>query len=283
MGRSTPLSPIRREAHTTPQSTKAPGLQYLDMTKLASLVPVPVPTAPMQPILVTDRSVSLSAMDPNLTTPYVQNLTLDLTRNVGRNLTVDVKYIGTLSRKLYGSINLNSPNFLFNGLKEAFDAARSGGESPLLDQMFNGINLVGGTGTGAVGTTVNGVLQTGAGQLRAASASSLRNNLANGNYVALANSLYTLNYNTTLAGNTSLPVIPTGVQGAVLRQNGFAENFIAASPQFSSRDFADESRQHQLQLASISVDVTADCGRQSSGDLHVQQAPGECRRVYPSI
>ncbi len=125
---------------------QAPGLPYLDMTKLASLVPVPVSTAPMQAILVTDRSVSLSAMDPHLTTPYVQNLTLDLTRTVGRNLTVDVKYIGTLSRKLYGSINLNSPNFLFNGLKEAFDAARSGGESPLLDQMFNGINLVGGDG-----------------------------------------------------------------------------------------------------------------------------------------
>ena len=80
---------------------QAPGLPYLDMTKLASLVPVPVSTAPMQAILVTDRSVSLSAMDPHLTTPYVQNLTLDLTRTVGRNLTVDVKYIGTLSRKLY--------------------------------------------------------------------------------------------------------------------------------------------------------------------------------------
>jgi hypothetical protein len=212
---------------------QAPGLQYLDMTKLASLVPVPVPTAPMQPILVTDRSVSLTALDPNLTTPYVQNLTLNLTRNVGRNLTVDVKYIGTLSRKLYGNLNLNAPDFLFNGLKQAFDAARSGGESPLLDQMFNGINLVGGAGTGAVGTTVNGVPQTGAGQLRAASASSLRNNLANGNYVALATTLYTLNYNTTLAGNTSLPVIPTGVQGAVLRYNKFAENFIEASPQFS--------------------------------------------------
>jgi len=107
--------------------SQGPGLQYLDMTKLASIVPAPVPT-PMQPIAVTDRSVSLSAMDPNLTTPYVQNLTLNLTRSVGRNLTVDVKYIGTLSRKLYGTLNLNAPDFLFNGLKEAFDAARSGGE-----------------------------------------------------------------------------------------------------------------------------------------------------------
>lgn len=229
------------------------SLQYLDMTKLASLVPVTIPTAPMQPILVTDRSVSLSAMDPNLTTPYVQNLTMNLTRSVGRNLTVDVKYIGTLSRKLYSSINLNSQNFLFNGLKEAFDAARAGGESTLLDQMFHNINLVGGTGTGAVGTTVNGVLQTGAGQLRAATASTLRNDLANGNYVSLATKLYTLNYNTTLAGNSGLPPIPTGVQGAVLRYNNFAENFIEASPQFSSANLQTNlgnTNYHSLQLQS---------------------------------
>lgn len=211
---------------------QGPGLEYLDMTKLSSLVPVPVSVAPMKPIPVTDRSVNLSAIDPNLTTPYVQNLTLNLTRNVGSKLTLDGRYIGTLSRKLYGSLNVNSPDFLFNGLKEAFDAARAGGESPLLDQMFKGINLVGGAGTGPVGTTVGGVAQTGAGQLRAASASSLRNNLANGNYVALATSLYTLNY--AASNNPGLPVIPTGVQGAVLRYNNFAENFIAASPQFGT-------------------------------------------------
>src|SRR5256885_4451823 len=52
---------------------------------------------------------------------------------------------GTLGRKLYSNTELNAPDFLFNGLKEAFDAARSGGESPLLDQMFKGINIGGAT------------------------------------------------------------------------------------------------------------------------------------------
>jgi hypothetical protein len=78
---------------------------------------------------------------------------------------MDVRYVGTLSRKLYGTINLNAPNFLYNGLKEAFDAARAGEESPLLDQMFKGINIAG-AGFGPVGTVVNGVLQTGAMHLR---------------------------------------------------------------------------------------------------------------------
>ena len=48
-----------------------------------------------------------------------------------------------------GNIDLNSVNFLYNGLKEAFDAARRGGDSPLLDQMFAGLNI-GGTGCNGV-------------------------------------------------------------------------------------------------------------------------------------
>src|SRR5262245_33461837 len=100
-------------------------------------------------------------------------------RKCGRPyVTVDVRYIGTLSRKLYDTININSSNFLYNGLKEAFDAARSGGESELLDRMFNGINIDG-AGFGPVGTVFNGVLQTGALHLRSATANTLRNDLAN--------------------------------------------------------------------------------------------------------
>src|SRR5439155_15035040 len=171
-----------------------PGeLEYLDLTDLARTVPVPVSVKPMEPILITDRTVSLTAFDSNMVTPYVQNMTLAVTRNVGSNLTMDARYIGTTSRKLYGTIPINSPNFLFNGLKEAFDAARSGRESKLLDDMFHGINIAG-AGFGAVGTMSNGVQQTGAMHLRAATASSMRNNLANGNYLALANTLSTLNY-----------------------------------------------------------------------------------------
>ena len=106
----------------------------------------------------------------------MQNLTLSVVRNFGNNFTLDTRYIGTLARKLYDSVNLNSPNFLYNGLKEAFDAARNGGESALLDQMFRGINIAGtgcqtATGSavtcGPVGNTVSGVLQTGAMHLRA--------------------------------------------------------------------------------------------------------------------
>jgi hypothetical protein len=105
---------------------------------------------------------------------------------------LEVRYTGTLGRKQRSaSNNINVPNFRLNGLKEAFDAVRAGGESELLNRMFNGINVAG-AGFGAVGTSLNGVAQTAGLHMRA---SSLFNaNLANGNYAALATTLNTLNY-----------------------------------------------------------------------------------------
>jgi hypothetical protein len=218
-----------------------PGMEYIDLTSVPSIAPVPVQVAPMEPIPVDSRTIDLTAFDSNYVTPYVQNLTLAVTRNVGSKVTVDMRYVGTMSRKLYGTIPVNSSNFLYNGLKEAFDAARNGGESPLLDQMFAGIQIAtsgcqgpGGTPVSCapVGTVTNGITQTGAMHLRAATAGQLRNNLANGNYVGLADSLYTLNYSKVGGINSTLPAIPAGVNGAVLRYNNFPENFISANPQF---------------------------------------------------
>src|SRR5437667_1706243 len=153
---------------------------YFSLEKLVanpSIVPVQplfLPS-PNTVIPLTDRTGLLNAFDPNFVSPYIQNLTLSLTRSVTSKLTLDLRYIGTLSRKLQGNMDLNAPNFLYNGLKEAFDAARSGGESPLLDQMFAGLNI-GGTGCNGVpgsatcgpvgGADVAGMAQTGAAHLR---------------------------------------------------------------------------------------------------------------------
>jgi hypothetical protein len=149
---------------------------------------------------------------------------LSVTRSLRSNLALDLRYVGTLARKQNnnGGFDINIPNFLYNGLKEAFDAARAGGESTLLDRIFNGINL----GAGKVGE--NGF--TGAAALR--SDSRFNSNLANGNYVAMAATLNTLNYTTAL--NPGLPPIPAGVLGQVLKVNGFPDNFVVANPQFTN-------------------------------------------------
>src|SRR5262249_29503551 len=127
---------------------------YLDLTKLPSVIPLPVLTKPMETIPVTALDQSLYVPGPGLRVAYAQNLTLAITRSIGSNVTVDLRYVGTLARKQRSaSNNINIPNFLYNGLKEAFDAARAGGESLLLNQILNGINLSGAGTVGQAGFT----------------------------------------------------------------------------------------------------------------------------------
>ena len=215
------------------------GNPYLDLSKAASaVIPTPVPVQPMQPIQLTDRSQRISFFDPNYTAPYVQNLTLSVTRSLQPNLTLDLRYIGTLARKQFTSFDLNLPNFLYNGLGAEFDTIRAGGESAVLDRMFNGVNIcatgcAGGVTYGPVGTVVNGVPQTAALQMR--SSATFNQNLANGNYQLVAGSLSTLNYVKVGGANANLPDIPPTVQGAVLRFNNFPENFINTNPQFTNQ------------------------------------------------
>jgi hypothetical protein len=220
----------------------ASNAPYLDLVAMKSftfpvrtVTPDGTPLKPMQPSLVTGpRNQQIYVPDAGLSTPYAQNLTLSVTRSIRSNLTLDVRYIGTLSRKQWDPVvNVNQANFLYNGLKEAFDAARAGDDfNPslkVLEDMFKGMNLAG-TGFGPVGTPFNGVLQTAAMHLR--QNATTRPFLANGNYAGLAGALNTLNYPS--ANNPNLPVIPTGVVGTVLRQNNFPENFIVSNPQFGA-------------------------------------------------
>jgi hypothetical protein len=132
---------------------------YLDLSKI--FLPLPK-DKPGFTIPITQRTQSIDGWDPNFVNPYIQSFNFSVTRELKRNVTMDVRYVGTKGTKLYGTIPLNQPNFLTNGLKEALDITRSGGNAPLFDQMLKGINLNPTVaGFGAIGTVVNGVLQTG--------------------------------------------------------------------------------------------------------------------------
>src|SRR5262245_59392828 len=177
---------------------------YLDLTKVSSLVPVIQIYKPLQPVPLTDRTQQIYNPQANLRNPYAENITLSLTRSITNNLTMDVRYIGTLGRRQSNSnFQINQPNFLYNGLNEAFDAPRAVNASTpavqVLENMFEGINLAG-DGFGAVGAVAGGVLQTEGAQPRASRATSpslvgskLQQNLANGNYSNVASILNTLN------------------------------------------------------------------------------------------
>jgi len=244
---------------TAPGSSRAEGYDvnpanladnYLDLTDITSaIVPLPTRVKPMQAIPISDRNTAFTAFDPNFASPYVQNLTMTLTRNVRRNLTAELRYVGTIALKQYKTLNLNSADFLYNGLLDELTKVRAGGESAMLDQMFAGINMCA-TGC-AVGTygPVGTPGQTAAAQMRAST--TFNTNLANGNFLAIATTLNTLNYTKTATANQNLPDIPAGVRGAVLRFSGkFPENFITTNPQYSAANLAGNtghSNYHSMQ------------------------------------
>ncbi len=237
----------------------------LNLTDVPSLIPVRATALPGATLPIYGRYNSdFNAYDPNYRTPYTQNMTLQVTRSVARNMTVDVRYVGTFGRKMQGTVNLNDPIVFDNAeLMQALDVTRAGGDSPLFDQMFAGLNMAGAgaTGYGAVGTCVtqaasstapgrgqegcaaNQVMQHGSAQLR-------RNityaaNLANGNYVGVINSL------ANTSSGTGLQALPTGLSGVSARvlRNGcdrlangltniptrcFPEDYFYANPQFNN-------------------------------------------------
>jgi hypothetical protein len=191
------------------------SFKYTNLANAANLVPnrqfqdqtiLPLTSRPYY-----ERSAMIRAFDQNTRTPYIQSMNLSLTRNIGSSLTLDVRYIGTLTRKSINAINLNTTNFINNGLAAALAIARTGGESDLLNQMIKPNTLQANTVSGAAQLRANGSTST---------------NLATGNFNAIAG------YLATTTGNTAV-VTGTG-NGRMLRYNGIAENFIYTSPQFAS-------------------------------------------------
>src|SRR5439155_10700712 len=128
---------------------------YTSISEVTLPVPLPPGTPRTVPFVIptTDRTVAIQTY--NRVSPYTQNWNLEIQRQLATNTTVEVRYIGSKGSKLWGRINLNQIDALHNNkeLFDAFNVVRAGGESALLNQMLQGINL-GGTGATAVnGTT----------------------------------------------------------------------------------------------------------------------------------
>jgi hypothetical protein len=194
-----------------------PAGTVFNLANASQLVPVK-PTNPALPggqILVYSRSSAISSYAPDHQTNYTQNFTLSLQRNVNRQVQVALNYVGTIGKRLETSVNPNLANIYYNKeLWDALELTREGGESVLLDQMLAGIDIHGttnvtGVNYGPVGTITN---VNGVPTLNHASDHLRRNatyagNLANGNFLAVVQSLNTSSTPTT-GSLQALPIDP---------------------------------------------------------------------------
>jgi hypothetical protein len=163
-------------------------------------------------IPLTSRTQAFHATANDWATPYIQSFNLSVQHEMIRGLTLDVSYIGNKATKLYSNIELNEPNIIENGILDAFNVTRAGGNAPLFDRILNGLNVAG-------AGTVNGNTLTGSQALRIFGTTD--NWFADGEVGRLAG---WLNNTTAL----------TGVAGGLLRRVDLPENFIMVNPQFGN-------------------------------------------------
>jgi len=185
---------------------------YLSLGNIT--LPIPQQFAPLQPVPPDGpRADAVAAAVPNRVAPYTQNYNLELQRELARDLTLSVGYVGTKSTKLWNATPLNTVEIFNNGFLDAFNTTRAGGNAKLFDDMLRGLNIPG-------AGVVNGTTVTGSAALRAYT--STRAFVANGNIGALADFL---NRNTSI----------TGKGGGFVRNSGlFPENFFVLNPQFNT-------------------------------------------------
>ena len=203
---------------------------YLDVQRVDATV-LPLSTGGARPddaVPFTNRATAFTAYADKRVIQYAQNFNLSIQRELSRDVTFDVSYIGNKGTKLWGSTELNHVNIFENGILNAFNVTRAGGNAPLFDRIFMGLNVPG-------AGVVNGATLTGSQALRRYT--NTNQFIANGEVAAFANFL-----NTTAA--------ITGENGGLLRRVGLPENFIVVNPQFGSvalHGNPDNSTYHALQ------------------------------------
>ena len=136
-----------------------PGVAYSNTFTSANLVTLGNFTLPLSritplaPAPLTARTQNLSTFEDSVSTPYIQNWNLELQHQLANNLTFEARYIGSKGTKLFGGIPINIANIFENGILDAFNITRAGGNAQLFDSMLRGLNL----GSGMInGTTVTG-------------------------------------------------------------------------------------------------------------------------------
>jgi len=183
---------------------------FLGLTSLR--LPLTPLGRPLDPVPLTDRTQIVRAYDTGLRSPYIQNWNVTLQRQLTRNTVLEIRYVGSKGTRLVRGADINEHNIFETGILDAFRITQAGGNSPLLDRMFMGLNIAG------LGV-VDGVRITGSEAVRFTSTT--QGLLAGHGVGSLASYLATTDQY-------------TGQRGGLVRRAGLPENFIIANPQFAS-------------------------------------------------
>jgi hypothetical protein len=101
---------------------------------LPNLAPTITPEAFLQP--PSPSTANMRVFDPEFSTPITHGWAVTFQRQLFRQTLVEVAYIGRSANTLYSAYNVNQAEIFANGFLDAFNAAKAGGESALLNQLL---------------------------------------------------------------------------------------------------------------------------------------------------
>ena len=182
------------------------------------------PQYPLTEVVTGD----VNLMDPTLQVPYADSWTVGLQRTVGRNMAVEVRYVGTRARDLWATQNFNEVNIFENGFLNEFRAAQQNLRANVAAGQASRGFAYQGPGTGTVPLPIMFAYFQGAGDPNSAAAYTSTNFRSNNTFLT---PLATFNPNpfgfaAAMAGNNS----PAALRNNALAA-GLAPNFFYANPQ----------------------------------------------------
>ncbi len=115
--------------------------------RLRDGVPTLTPPAGVSPLALAQPSPlgaagsAITVLDPDFRTPKTNMWSLNLQREFGKGILVDVAYIGRRATGLFGAYNVNqidifNSNFNGENFLTAFNSVKAGGASPLMDKLY---------------------------------------------------------------------------------------------------------------------------------------------------
>ena len=105
--------------------------------RLANLPRLNAPTVNPASLATPDNynTSTITTVDPNFKSPTTHMWSFGIQREVGAKFVVSADYIGRRAYNLLGSYNSNAVDIRNNGFLDAFNIAKAGGESTLLDRL----------------------------------------------------------------------------------------------------------------------------------------------------
>jgi hypothetical protein len=87
--------------------------------------PLPFPASPVYPLSPTSFTNSILGFDPNIQIPYSDSWQAGITRSIGKDMALEVRYVGTHGYGVWNDYNQNEVNIAKNGFLSEFRQAQA--------------------------------------------------------------------------------------------------------------------------------------------------------------